>query len=214
MAENLDSGSGDWTAGIVAIVAALLLGGGVPVGLYFGLYEPKVKEREAAEAQLQSLQSDQDLLLARQERVRGIEEERDDMIERVAALEARFTMPDATDTADQDLKVIRGVLAELADQHHLSLMRGRAQNRELEIVKPAGQRVTFENGLSATGITIEAQATYHDFGRFMAAIEGLPDAVVIPAELICTGDASRGTQHAFILTVYVVEQRDIDAIGR
>jgi hypothetical protein len=222
MAEKLDSSGGDWTAGIVAIVAALLLGGGIPVALYFGLYKPKVQEREAAEVRFQQLENDKELLLARQERVRGLEEDADDMAGRIEKLETRFVKPDSTDTADLDLKIVRATLTELAEKHNLTLLRERQQQKKAVMVYPANTRVVFENGLAATGIIVEAQATYHDFGRFLAEVESLdgPEieainrAVVIPESLICKGDANRGIRHVFILTLYVVEQRNVDEIGQ
>jgi hypothetical protein len=63
-------------------------------------------------------------------------------------------------------------------------------------------------------LTVEAQAFFHDFARFLSKLEHMQNYVVIPEALICKGDANGGTTHTFILDVYVVERRDVDLIGR
>ena len=220
MADKTGSGSnGDWTAGIVAIVAALLLGGAVPLGVYFGLYVPKVKERQAAEEKQKALAVEMDLMLARGDRVRVLEEEGVDMEVRLRDVEAPFAEPDVE---RMDVPEVRAALLRLAERNNLSLRPERQQQLGAEIVYAPGIRLQFEKGLMATKLTIEARAYFHDFGRFVTQMEtlaqegndGAPKYVIIPEELTCTGDSNGGRKHTFVMSVYVVERREIDSIGR
>ena len=219
MAEKGLSSGGEWTAGIVAIVAALLLGGAVPVGLYVGLYKPKEEERLAAQQREAQLQVDWDLLIARQDRVRGLEEDAKDMAARLTEIEEPFA---EADVERLDVPEVRARLLTLAEKHHLELLPERQQQLGSERVYIGNQRITFEHGLTATKLIIEAQAFYHDFGRFVTEMETLRDEndaskakfVIIPEKLICKGDPNGGRRHVFVLHVFVVEKRDISSIGQ
>lgn len=205
------SSGGDWTAGIVAIVAALLLGSALPVGLYFGLYKPKEKERLDAANKLEQLNVDMEMMIARGDRVRGLEEDGKQMEVRVQEMEIPFAVADAE---KMDVPDVRATLLRLAEKHQLSLRPERQQQLGAEVVFTGGDRITFEKGLKATKLQIEAKARFHDFGRFVTEMETLEQYVIIPESLVCTGDANGGNDHVFIMVVYVVERRDIDAIGR
>ncbi|MCG3183147.1 MAG: hypothetical protein ICCCNLDF_01231 [Planctomycetes bacterium] len=211
MAKGAGSSGGDWTAGIVAIVAALLLGGALPIGLYFGLYMPKEKERLDAVKKLDQLNIDMEMMLARGERVRGLEEDGSQMEERVKEIETPFALGDAEKL---DVPDVRATLLRLAEKHQLALRPERQQQLGAEVVFTGGDRITFEKGLHATKLQIEAKARFHDFGRFVTEMETLEQFVIIPESLVCTGDANGGNDHVFIMVVYVVERRDVDAIGR
>ncbi|MBZ0135796.1 MAG: hypothetical protein K8I27_05445 [Planctomycetes bacterium] len=220
MAEKgLGSSGSEWTAGIIAIVAALLLGGAVPVGVYAGLYKPKEKERVAAEQKLTSLDSEWELVIQRQDRVRGLEDDAEKMAERLTAIEAPFAL---ADVERMDVTEVRTRLLTLADKHHLELLPERQQQLGSERVYIGNQRISFPKGLHATKLIIEARAYYHDFGRFVTELETLRDPadetkimnVIIPEKLICKGDPNGGSRHVFILHVFVVEKRDINSIGR
>ncbi|MCB9894775.1 MAG: hypothetical protein H6839_10015 [Planctomycetes bacterium] len=220
MADKASSGSGgDWTAGIVAIFAALLLGSAAPIGLYFGLYKPKVADRIAAEEKKSKLMLDMDLMLKRSERVTTLENEGDAMSERVKAQEAPFAEPDVERL---DVPEVRAALLRLAEKHHLALRPERQQQLGAEVVYAPGIRIRFAKGLMATKLTIEALAYFHDFGRFVTQMETLaqegnetsPKYIIIPEELTCTGDTNGGSKHVFVMSVYVIERRDVDSIGR
>lgn len=211
MAKGAGSSGGDWTAGIVAIVAALLLGGALPIGLYFGLYKPKEKERLAAEQKLVQLNVDLELMMARGERVRGLEDDGVAMADRIKELESPFAVGDAE---KMDVPEVRATLLRMAETHKLELRPERQQQLGAEVVFAGGDRITFEKGLTATKLQIEARARFHDFGRFITEMETLEKYVIIPESLVCTGDANGGNDHVFIMVVYVVERRDVDAIGR
>lgn len=211
MAKGAGSSGGDWTAGIVAIVAALLLGSALPVGLYFGLYKPKEKERLEAANKLEQLNVDMEMMIARGDRVRGLEEDGKQMEVRVQEMEIPFAVADAE---KMDVPDVRATLLRLAEKHQLSLRPERQQQLGAEVVFTGGDRITFEKGLKATKLQIEAKARFHDFGRFVTEMETLEQYVIIPESLVCTGDANGGNDHVFIMVVYVVERRDIDAIGR
>lgn len=211
MAKGAGSSGGDWTAGIVAIVAALLLGSALPIGLYFGLYKPKEKERLDAEAKLAQLNTDMELMIARGERVRGLEEDGVKMAADIKELESPFAVGDPEKL---DVPEVRATLLRLAENHKLELRPERQQQLGAEVVFAGGERIAFDKGLQATKLQIEARARFHDFGRFVTEMETLENYVIIPESLVCTGDANGGNDHTFIMVVYVVERRDVDAIGR
>ena len=219
MADKGTGGSSDWTAGIIAIVAALLLGAALPIGVYLGLYVPKQKDRIAAEQRLSQLDVDYELLIQRQVRVKGLEDDADEMAARLTSIEEPFATPDVE---RMDVPEVRTHLLTLADKHNLELLPEREQQLGSERVFTGNQRITFEHGLSATKLIIEAQAYYHDFGRFVTEMETLKDEtdetrskyVIIPEKLICNGDPNGGSRHMFVLHVFVVEKREISLIGR
>lgn len=219
MADKVTGSGGEWTAGIIAIVAALLLGGALPVGLYMGLYKPKEAERIAAEQRLSQLDLDWDMLIARQQRVSALKEDGKMMEARLQNIEGPFAVPDVERL---DVPEVRARLVTLAERHNLELLPERQQQLGSERVYTGNQRITFPQGLHATKLIIEAQAYYHDFGRFVTEMETLRDEedkerakyVIIPEKLICKGDPNGGSRHVFVLHVFVVEKRDIDSIGR
>lgn len=209
MAKEKSQGiSADWTAGIIAIVAALLLGGGVPIGLYLGLYEPKKNERIAGEQKLVEVQSKMDLEVERQKRVNELTQDSAKVEEWVREIEAPFT-------DSSQLRVVQEKLRTLCSDNNLRVPQDRLQfETNPEIVRATGERIPFKDGLQASQFLIHVTGTYHDFGRFFVQLEMLKDAVVIPEGLILLGDQSQGRKHVFLLTVYVVEKRDYAAIGR
>lgn len=211
MAKGAGSSGGDWTAGIVAIVAALLLGSALPVGLYFGLFKPKEQERIDAQQKLEQVKVDYQMMLARADRVRGLEEDGVKMADDIKELESPFAVGDPEKL---DVPEVRATLLRLAENHKLELRPERQAQLGAEVVFAGGERIAFEKGLQATKLQIEARARFHDFGRFITEMETLENYVIIPESLVCTGDANGGNDHTFIMVVYVIERRDVDAIGR
>ncbi len=211
MAKGAGSSGGDWTAGIVAIVAALLLGSALPIGLYFGLFKPKEQERIDAQQKLEQVKVDYQMMLARADRVRGLEEDGVKMADDIKELESPFAVGDPEKL---DVPEVRATLLRLAENHKLELRPERQAQLGAEVVFAGGERIAFEKGLQATKLQIEARARFHDFGRFITEMETLENYVIIPESLVCTGDANGGNDHTFIMVVYVIERRDVDAIGR
>lgn len=211
MAKGAGSSGGDWTAGIVAIVAALLLGSALPIGLYFGLFKPKEQERIDAQQKLEQVKVDYQMMLARADRVRGLVEDGVKMADDIKELESPFAVGDPEKL---DVPEVRATLLRLAENHKLELRPERQAQLGAEVVFAGGERIAFEKGLQATKLQIEARARFHDFGRFITEMETLENYVIIPESLVCTGDANGGNDHTFIMVVYVIERRDVDAIGR
>lgn len=207
MAKQAKTSSGDWTAGIVAITAALLLGGAIPVALYYALYVPRVREREAEEVKLRTLHDDEQLLMARRDRVKGLEDDADEMRKRLAEVEEQFTAP-------TQFGELVSRTAKLADSHHLRLRADQAQMVRAKVVYDGNRRINFAKGLKASQILVEGQAWYHDLGRFITEIESLKDAVVVVESLEMRGDQNGGYSHNFKLSLYVIERRDLDAVGK
>jgi hypothetical protein len=210
MAEK-GSMSSDWTAGIVAIAAALLLGGAIPIGLYFGLYKPKVAEHATAKQKLSALQVDMTAMVARSEKVTKLEADGVALAKRVTEIESGFAV---SDPERLDVPDAWAAIQKLADDNYLELRPERKAQLGARVVYKSGNRIQFQEGLYATKLTVEAQAFFHDFARFLSKLEHMQNYVVIPEALICKGDANGGTTHTFILDVYVVERRDVDLIGR
>lgn len=206
-----DKASGDWTAGIVAMVAAFLIGGGIPAGLYMGLYLPKKDERIASQKKLEEAKVQSQVLLAKQTDIKKLENEADEMAKRVEEIEAPFA---TGSSARMDVQAAREAISALADTHNLKLIPVRRQQPNAVIVYPGEVQVKFEYGLIATKLIIEAQATLHDFGRFVTAMEMEPSLVVLPSTLNCQGDSNGGREHIFVMHVFVVEKRDLATWGR
>lgn len=209
MAEKKSQGiSSDWTAGIMAIVAAVLFGGGLPIGLYMGLYTPKKQEREAAQVKLADVEKQMNAQVDRQKRVNDLTQDAAKIEEWVRELEAPFTDP-------AQLRLVQENLRTLCNTHNLRVPQDRLQSEtNPEVVKATGERIPFKDGLQATQLVIHVTGTYHDFARFFVKLESMSDAVVIPEALIMLGDQSQGRKHVFLLSVFVVEKRDYATIGR
>lgn len=203
--------SGDWTAGIIAIFAALLIGSGIPTAVYFGLYKPKQAERERAERDLAALREDEGRVMREQQEVNRLKGEMEAMATRLDELGAAFEPPTE---GSLDVPEVRRRIAALAEEHGLRLQPRRAAQIGAQIVYFGDQEVRFEHGLRATLLTIEAEATYHDFGRFLADLESNPDLVLLPESLLCQGDNNGGRLHSFVMHVYVVLKRDVAQVGR
>jgi hypothetical protein len=211
MAEKGSLGGADWTAGIVAIAAALLLGSAIPIGLYFGLYKPKVAELVTANQKLTQIKVDMNAMVARSEKVTKLETEGDAMAKRVTEIEAPFAV---SDPERLDVPDAWAAIQKLADDHYLELRPERKTQLGARVVYKSGNRIQFQDGLYATKLTVEAQAFFHDFARFLSKLEHMQNFVVIPESMTCIGDANGGTTHTFVLEIYVVERRDVDLIGR
>jgi len=195
----------------VAIIAALLLGSALPIGLYFGLYKPKLKERMEAQDKKQQLDTAMSIMIARQERVVKLEKEGEEMADRITKIERPFSV---ADTEKMDVPDVRAALLRLAEVNNLALAPEHVNERGAEIVFPGGQRIDFKHGLTATMLRIETQAYFHDFGRFLTQMETMENYVIVPETLHCVGNTNGGDRHIFRMVVYVIERRDVDSIGR
>ncbi|MDC1142818.1 hypothetical protein OAU50_06975 [Planctomycetota bacterium] len=200
-----EENSGDWTAGIVAIVAALLLGIGVPVGLYYGLYVPRTKTYAGLEAKKAELKVRQEAQLVRVGIVKELKED---------SLKLEKELNDAESKFSEDARTVISSILLLAEEHNLALLPERQDEDGANIAYRGNDDVKWKEGLVAVEVRVEATGTFHDFGRFMAGVEGLEDAVIIPKELIVFGDSSRGSEHRYNWYLYVVEKRDVSIVGR
>lgn len=201
----------DWTAGIIAIIAALLIGSGIPTAVYFGLYKPKQADRQRAERDLEALRVDEQRVMAEQQQVNKLKKEMNDMADLLEDLEVAFA---PREEGTPDLKDARERITSLATEHKLHLQPRRVTQSGATMVWSEGNEVRFEHGLTASLMMIEAEATYHDFGRFLAALESDPLMVLVPESLLCHGDNNGGRLHSFELRVYVVMKRDIAQVGK
>ncbi|MBX3473644.1 MAG: hypothetical protein KF754_04615 [Planctomycetes bacterium] len=206
MAKQQGGGGGDWTAGIVAIVAAVLLGGAIPIALYYALYVPQVQARVAEDKKLNELKATEEILVGRETRVRVLETEGAEMRERLAKLEEKFTAP--VDRAD-----LINRISKIAADHNIRLRSEQSQMLRAKTVYDGAKELTFPQGLKAASILVDCQATYHDFGRFVAALESMPDAVLIIESLDIDGDQNGGYSHVFSMTIYSIERRNLDQVG-
>lgn len=222
MADKNQDSAGDWTAGIVAIIAALLLGGGVPIGLYFGLLVPKQKEvglwDEAAqqftsgeEQRKVELQSEHELRLQRKAKLAAKQMEAETIAAWITGLEEPFVA-----ASDPGRMLLKDRIGDLASEYKLEVSRARSNQMGATIVTLSRKEsnITFPKGLVAIRVNVEAQAKYHDFGKFVAALESLKELVIIPEKLVIEGDSGAGQFHEFRYSFFVLERRDVDSIGR
>ncbi len=210
------SGGGDWTAGIIAIVAALLIGVGLVVGAYFGAYKPRQAQRIAAEQRMEELRVDEATVTAAQNRVKGQQADADRMAERIAALEGdgKSGPFSIADPVTQDVTQVSDDLRALCRTHNLNFTERAKQQTGAQMVYPVGKQIEFEHGLKATGLVVEVQGSFHDFARFLSEAEALESATIIADSVDCIGDSNAGNEHTFILQLYVIEKRNLETLGR
>lgn len=208
---DLNKGSGDWTAGIIAIVATLLLGAAVPVGLYFALYKPKTVEHAQKDEEFNKVSAEFEVLVARQTDVTKMEKEADETAKKLAKLEEVFAVP------NDDAVIAR--IAKLATSHDIKLLEKRRGMLDVpDVVFPpkTPQPVAFKHGLQGRAFFVEGEGTYHDFGRFMADLENYEKTrtVVVVERVRIEGSRRAGPIHQFYVKAYIFEKRNIAEIGR
>jgi Tfp pilus assembly protein PilO len=211
-----EGATGDWTAGMVAIAAAVLIGAGLTIGAYFGAYVPMKEQRQAADRKLSELVVDQAMVEMELERVRGMEADAKTMEERVAALEENFAVGKP---ADLDVPKVRDEIEDLCQAHNLDFLDAVRQQRDAQMVYKGEKRIEFQHGLAATLLMVDVKGTFHDFGRFLRDLEMLDTRkeggpVVIAESLSLIGDNNGKREHTFRLQAYVVEKRDLTTVGR
>lgn len=205
MAQDPTKEGGDWTAGLVAIAAALLLGAAAPIGIYFGLYVPQTKEHEMWAAEAVKNKAKHDEQLEREKRVGVMRKHGDEARAEIAKLEERFTPLSAA----SDLIT---TLETMAKRHRVELPPDKKIFTNERVVKPMEADTSLPNGLTASKIVVEGSASYNDFGRFMAEIENMSTATLIPGNFTATGDSNGGDKHLFRLELYMIQRRDLDAM--
>jgi hypothetical protein len=211
-----EGATGDWTAGTIAITAALLIGAGLTIGAYFGAYVPMKEQREAADRRLGDLMVDQARVEMELERVRGMEADAEKMEERVAALEENFS---TGKPAELDVPEVRKEIETLCQAHNLDFLDAVRQQRDAQMVYKGEKRIEFEHGLAATLLMVDVKGTFHDFGRFLRDLEMMDTRkgggpIVVAESLSLIGDNNGKREHSFRLQAYVVEKRDLTAVGR
>jgi Tfp pilus assembly protein PilO len=204
--------TGDWTAGLLIIAAAVLIGAGIPLGLWLGLYQPKVAEHAAKRAILEQLNTQLEELFGRKEVVSRIQRDVEHMSERLTELEQREVPED--ERHQNELMRAAALLNRLADTHNLEVPVERFAPG-MEVVRPGPGRVSWPHGLRASQLEIHASGTFHDFARFVQDMESRRELLVIPDSMSMIGDVT-GTRriHTFTMRIYVIEARDIEAIGQ
>jgi Tfp pilus assembly protein PilO len=211
-----EGATGDWTAGMVAIAAAVLIGAGLTIGAYFGASVPMKEQRQTADRKLSELMVDQAMVEMELERVRGMEADAKRMEERVAALEENFAVGKP---ADLDVPKVRDEIEDLCQAHNLDFLDVVRQQRDAQMVYKGEKRIEFQHGLAATLLMVDVKGTFHDFGRFLRDLEMLDTRkeggpVVIAESLSLIGDNNGKREHTFRLQAYVVEKRDLTTVGR
>ncbi|MCC6572649.1 MAG: hypothetical protein IT462_02555 [Planctomycetes bacterium] len=205
MATDINKGdTNDWTAGIIAIGAALVLGAAAPIGIYFGLYMPQTKQLEMwtlnAQANEIKLHAEQE----KEGRMQKMQGESDRVRGEIEKVEARFS------AADENLiHQIEGI----AQRHKVELPQDKRNFKDVMLVKNMESPTFMPQKLRAEKIYIECSATYNDFGRFMAELENLPNATLIPGNFVAAGNSGAGKTHTFRVEFFVVQKRDLGSIG-
>lgn len=232
-----DSGAGDWTAGLIAIAAALLIGAAAPVAIYYALYLPRVEVSAAERVKLADQESRQSVLHKGQAEVKGFEADIAKLKSRLSAAEGVFTPPDLVP------KLVKR-LSDLAASYNILLRQDRRQMIGAKVVYEEGAPFIFPDGLRGTRVVVVGQAPYHDLCRFVCDVESqssgmnraaaggaappagdpeaeardreaemLKQAVVIIESLNIQGDQNGGYAHNFQMTLYVIERRNVDEVG-
>jgi len=126
---------------------------------------------------------------------------------RLAEVEKQFTAP-------TEFSELVAHITKLAASNHLRLRADQAQMVRAKVVYDGNRRINFAKGLKASQILVEGQAWYHDLGRFVTELESLNTAVVLVESLEMRGDQNGGYSHNFKLSLYVIERRELDAVGK
>ncbi|MCH8235750.1 MAG: hypothetical protein IIC29_06445, partial [Chloroflexi bacterium] len=87
---------------------------------------------------------------------------------------------------DPGRMLLKDRIGDLAAEYKLEVSRARANQMGATIVTLSRKEsnVDFPEGLVAFRVNVEAQAKYHDFGKFVAALESLKEFVIIPEKLV------------------------------
>ena len=200
-----DGDKADWGAGILAIVAALFFGAGLPIGLYYGVYKPRTVAHQKLNDQAAALTIEEQNLVNQQMKIGELKKDSELVRDELVKVESSF--------ATSHMSVLSRI-RKLAKDNRLEAMAEQEGDTGTQAVKLKKEQAVWANGLVARKVKVRASGTYHDFGRFMAAVEGLKDATIIPRTLEIDGDASTGNEHQFSWEIYIVVKRDVEQVGR
>lgn len=204
-AEQAKSGN-EWTAGLIAIFATILIGGAIPVALYFAMYVPQTKKKLQQEQRLAQLQTDYDLEFARTERIGGLKKDGEQVEKELKKVEERF--------ADKGVQSVLDKLQKLLDSNKLDMTPDAKTRREASAIRVSDLKSDFPGGLQAVPVTVNCWGTWKDFATFIAAVESMGNATVVVGELRAAGDKNAGKSHTYEVELWIVQRRDTDAIGR
>lgn len=200
-----DGDKADWGAGILAIVAALLFGAGLPIGLYYGVYKPKIEAHQKLKAEAVTLDGEEQKLINQQTKIGELKEDSKLVEGKLVEVESSFSTSHTS---------VISHIRKLAKDNRLEAMAEKDGDTGTQAVKLQTNKAVWAEGLEARKVRVRASGTYHDFGRFMAAVEGMENTTIIPRTLEIDGDASTGNEHQFTWEIYIVVKRDIDKVGR
>jgi Tfp pilus assembly protein PilO len=207
-----DGKTSDWTAGLLIIAATVLVGAGIPLALWLGVYQPKVQEHTAKREQRDKLHEQLQDLFVREGRVNDLRDDVKYMQGRLEGLQVSTFIQD--ERPENELIKAAEELNLAADHHNLAVPDDR-YSPTAQVVTPGQGRIRWRHGLRASQLEIHAIGTYHDIARFLADIENRPELLVIPDTMNLIGDQTAERRlHTLMMRVYVLDARDIEAIGK
>ncbi|KAA0217777.1 hypothetical protein EDM80_02795 [bacterium] len=205
MADQAKS-SGDWTAGLIAIFATLLLGGAAPIALFFLLYKPQTIKREEQVTREKNLKSELDIQLARQANLAGLQKEGEEVASKLGELEKQF----ADKTIQEAVKKIGAML----EANKLEMTPEAKLRRDTSAIRMSDTKDDFPGGLRALQISVTCYGRWKDLATFIASVESMKEFTVVFGDLRGEGDKNAGDKHTYNFDLWIMMRRDLDKIGR
>jgi hypothetical protein len=156
--------AGEWTAGLIAILATVLIGAAIPIALYFTLYVPRTEAHASVKQKLVTEEARELTLSIKAAKVAGLKKDADGLVARLASAEDKFT---PTELVAQVVKR----LSNLAVEHKLGLRKEQQTLIGAKVVNESGAPVIMAGGLRGVQVAVVGQARYHDLCRFIAEVE-------------------------------------------
>lgn len=203
MAENAKSN--EWGAGLLAIAATVLIGAAIPVILYFLLYKPQVLRKEAERNRLTQLDTSLNTEIARGTALAELRTEGEEVAKNMEELEKRFSAPDMDASVEK--------LQQLLNANNLRRTPEAVVRREKSAIAKTDSKSEFPSGLSAVMVRIVCYGKWKDFVTFVAALESHKDGTFVIGELVAEGDKNGKDDHTYSVDVWIVQSRNIAAIG-
>ena len=196
----------EWGAGILAISATVFIGAAIPVILYFVLYTPQVQRKNDQKARTVQMTDQLNKELQRGDDLAKLRTEGEEVAKALEESEKRFGPQDTQSSVDTLLKMLTA--------NNLRRTPEAVTRREKDPIRRTDIRAEFPGGLQAAMVTINCFGKWSDFVTFIAAAESHKEATFVVGEMIADGDRNGKEDHTFLVDIWIIQRRNVDAIGR
>jgi hypothetical protein len=104
-------------------------------------------------------------------------------------------------------------LTDLLNANKLKRTPEAVVRREKSAISKTDSKAEFPSGLQANLVRVICYGQWKDFVTFIAAIESNKDGTFVVGELVAEGDKNGKDDHTFSVDIWILQRRNIDAIG-